>query len=195
MPFIRHLTIFIFCVHPLYFYQARQRRNNRKGKDRGKDQKSVGMLKEKHQPQSSPSNERILEDLASEHGQRDNEKSDLRGDVSDVSDPGDDGPEALQHDVEDRVSSPLSWDTYTSEIHPTAEARRGEISNGHVQKKNLSIVDDSSSTCSTDSVPSVVVNGPYKGKTLNNKNKRSSSNRCILSQVQFVLLSGKQFVS
>jgi len=152
------------------------------------------MQKEKHQPQDSPSNERILENFSSVHGQRDSEKSDLRRDVSDVSDPGD-GPEALQHAVEDRDSSPCSWDTDTSEIHPTAEAHRGEISNGHVQEKSSSIVDDSSSTCSTDSVPSIVVNGPYKGKSSNNKNKRSSSNRCILSQVQFVLLSRKQFVS
>lgn len=157
--------------------QARQRRNNRKAKDRGKDEKSVGSLKEKHQLQDCLSDARILEDFSSEIAQQIPGTSDLREGVSDVSDLGDDGAEVLRPDIEDRDSSPLSWDTDISEINPTAEACTCEISNDHVDKKSPSIVDDSSSTCSTDSVPSIVVNGPYKGKSTNNKNKRNSSNR------------------
>ncbi|ONK59643.1 uncharacterized protein A4U43_C08F8730 [Asparagus officinalis] len=158
--------------------QARQRRNNSKGKGRGKVEKAVGNEKEKHKPHDSLFGERILEDFSSEHGHRDKEKSELREEVSDVSDPGDEGVEGTQPDVEDRDTSPLNWDTNTSGINPAAEACRNEISNGHVEKKSLSFMDDSSSTCSTDSVPSVVVNGPYKGySSPNNRNKRTSSNR------------------
>lgn len=157
--------------------QARQKRNNRKGKDKGKDEKSMGALKEKHQSKDCVSDDRVLEDFSSEHSQQVDETSELREGILDISDPRDDGAGALQPDVEDRDSSPLNWDTDTSEIDPTAEASRGGVSNDLAEKQKPSIVDDSSSTCSTDSVPSVVVNGPYKGKSPNGKTKRNPSNR------------------
>ncbi|XP_010326745.1 TNF receptor-associated factor homolog 1b-like isoform X3 [Solanum lycopersicum] len=37
------------------------------------------------------------------------------------------------------------------------------------------VIDDSSSTCSTDSVPSVAMNAPYRGTSLNHKNQKSPS--------------------
>lgn len=110
------------------------------------------------------------------------EKSDVLGDVSDVSDSVDGATEVLQPDSEDRDASPVNWDTDTSEIHPPAEASSSGISglscvqNGIADKRSLSIMDDSSSTCSTDSVPSVVMNGPYKGNSFsNNQNQKSPS--------------------
>ena len=109
------------------------------------------------------------------------EKSDVLGNVSDVSDSVDGATEVLQPDSEDRDGSPVNWDTDTSEIHPPTEVGSSGISvllcvqNG-VADRSTSIMDDSSSTCSTDSVPSVVMNGHFKGNSFsNNENKKSPS--------------------
>ncbi|KAG8481050.1 hypothetical protein CXB51_025757 [Gossypium anomalum] len=89
---------------------------------------------------------------------------------ADVSDSVDAATEVLQPDSEDRDASPVNWDTDTSEIHPPQKP------NGVADKRSPSLMDDSSSTCSTDSVPSVVMNGPYKGNSFsNNHNKKSLS--------------------
>lgn len=104
------------------------------------------------------------------------EKPDGIEDVSDVSDSVDGVPEALQPDSED----PVNWDTdETSEVHPPTEASSSEISglsavqNGIGERRSTSIMDDSSSTCSTDSVPSATMNGSYKGNPSFNKNQKS----------------------
>lgn len=104
-------------------------------------------------------------------------------DVSDVSDDGDDVAETPQHDSEDRDGSPGNWDTDTSEIHPYTEASSSAgslpVHNEGVEKKSPSTMDDSSSTCSTDSVPSVVMNGPYKGNSLPSNKSQTSPSRYL----------------
>ncbi|KAL1060049.1 hypothetical protein V6Z11_1Z130300 [Gossypium hirsutum] len=142
---------------------AKQKRNNRKSKDKGREEKAfdASMMVEV----------RLVP-----------EKSYLPDDVSDVSEAVDCGIEALQPDSEDRCASPVGWDTDTSEVHPPTEASSSGISslscmqNEVADKRSPSTMDDSSSTCSTDSVPSVVTNVSYKGNLYsNNQNKKSPS--------------------
>ncbi|XWS13802.1 hypothetical protein CRYUN_Cryun36dG0069800 [Craigia yunnanensis] len=158
--------------------QAKQKRNNRKSKDKEREEKAIVTAEEKHQENHSYDEK---EASMMVEVQPVPEKSDVLGDVSDVSDSVDGATEVLQPDSEDRDSSPVNWDTDTSEIHPPTEACRSGIGglscvhNG-VADRSPSIMDDSSSTCSTDSVPSVVMNGHYKGNSFsNNQNKKSSS--------------------
>ncbi|EOY05944.1 hypothetical protein QUC31_016524 [Theobroma cacao] len=159
--------------------QAKQKRNNRKSKDKGREEKASVAAQDKHQ-EDHPGDEKEVSMMV--EVQPVPEKSDVLGDVSDVSDSVDGATEVLQPDSEDRDASPVNWDTDTSEIHPPAEASSSGISglscvqNGIADKRSLSIMDDSSSTCSTDSVPSVVMNGPYKGNSFsNNQNQKSPS--------------------
>jgi hypothetical protein len=102
------------------------------------------------------------------------EKPDTLGDVSDVSDSVDSSAEILQLDSEDRESSPVHWEMDASEVHPPSagDTSRGRgnsfsIPNGVAERKGLSTMDDSSSTCSNDSIQSGVANGSYKGNVLN----------------------------
>ncbi|KAK6929837.1 MATH/TRAF domain, partial [Dillenia turbinata] len=159
--------------------QAKQKKNNRRGKDKGRDERTEVVVQDKHQ-QESPIDEE--DDFTAEQAQNHFEKADALEDVSDVSDAVDCTAEALHPDSEDRDASPVNWDTDASEVHLPTEASSGEVSglssvqNGKGEKKSPSVLDDSSSTCSTDSVPSVVMNGPYKGNSLpNNKNQKSPS--------------------
>lgn len=89
--------------------------------------------------------------------------------------------ELPQANSENRDSSPVNWDTDTSEIHPTAVANSSGISSiSSVQieeRKSPSVIDDSSSTCSTDSLPSVIANGPSKGSSLVKQNSQKSLSR------------------
>ncbi|XVF28667.1 hypothetical protein REPUB_Repub15cG0049900 [Reevesia pubescens] len=155
--------------------QAKQKRNNRKSKDKGREEKAIVAAQRKHQ-EDHPNDEKEASMMV--EVQPVPEKADVLGDVSDVSDSVD-TTEVLQPDSEDRDASPFNWDTDTSEIHPPTEASSSGISglscvqNGVADKRGPSIMDDSSSTCSTDSVPSVV---SYKGNSFsNNQNKKSSS--------------------
>ncbi|CAL5395306.1 unnamed protein product [Camellia sinensis] len=157
--------------------QGKQKRNNRKGKDKGRDDKPGVAIQDKLQ-QESPGDER--KDFTTEEAELVLEKADILEDVSDVSDSADCLPEILQPDSEDRDTSPVNWDTDTSEVHPPTEAASSSgvsglsaVQNGAIERYCPSIVDDSSSTCSTDSVPSVVMNGPYKGNFLNQKGQKS----------------------
>ncbi|KAJ8768430.1 hypothetical protein K2173_021583 [Erythroxylum novogranatense] len=140
--------------------QAKQKRNNRKGKDKLRDAKSIITLLNKHQNDNPHDSVEELQPTL--------EKLDVQEDISDVSDSIDGVTEVLQLDSEDRDTSPVNWDTDTSEFHPPAEACSCQISvltsvsNGLSEKINPSALDDNSSTCSTDSVPSLVMNGPYK---------------------------------
>lgn len=111
------------------------------------------------------------------------EKPDVLEDVSDTSDVVDGVGEVIQPDSDERDASPVNWDTDASEVHPPTEASSSGVSglssvqNGIVEKRSPSMMDDSSSTCSTDSVPSVGVSGPYKGNSFssNHKHQRSPS--------------------
>lgn len=102
-------------------------------------------------------------------------------DGSDVSDSVDCVPEVNHPDFEDRGASPVNWDTDTSEMHPSTEETSCRGLNGlsaaqnGISGRNLSVMDDSSSTCSTDSAPSVAMNAPYRGTSSNHKNQKSPS--------------------
>lgn len=159
--------------------QAKQKRNNRKGKDKGREERLIVAVEDKLE-EENPSNE--IEDSTIEDVEPVLEKSGILEDVSDVSDSVDGVAEVLQPDSEDRDASPINWDTDTSEVHPPTEACSTGISglssvhNGISDKKSPSAMDDSSSTCSTDSVPSVVMNGPYKGNSFPNiKNQKPTT--------------------
>lgn len=121
------------------------------------------------------------------------DKHETLEEVSDVSDSVDGAAEVLQPDSEDRDASPTNWDTDTSEVNPLTEAsssRIGSLSsvpNGTAEKRSASLMDDSSSTCSTDSVPSVVMNGPYKGNTFTNYQSKKTSSRYLVDQLVSVL--------
>lgn len=101
-------------------------------------------------------------------------------DGSDVSDSVDCVPEVNHPDIEDRGASPVNWDTDTSEMHPSTETScRGSnglsaAQNG-ISGRNLYVMDDSSSTCSTDSAPSVAMNAPHRGTSSYHKNQKSPS--------------------
>lgn len=154
--------------------QGKQKRN-KKGKEKGREERPGIAVQDKHQ-QENLIDER--KDSSREEVQPVPEKPDTPEDVSDISDSVDGIAEA-QLDSEDRDASPLNWDTDTSEVQPSVEASSSGLSsgqNGISDKKSLSFMDDSSSTCSTDSVPSVVMNVPHKGNSYpNTKNQKSPS--------------------
>ncbi|XP_052207792.1 TNF receptor-associated factor homolog 1b-like [Diospyros lotus] len=160
--------------------QAKQKRNNRKGKDKGRDEKPSAALQDKLQ-QVRPADER--KDFMIEKAEPELEKHDIPEDVSDVSDSVECQPSVLQPDSEDRDPSPVNWDTDTSEAQPSTEACSSGVSglsavqNGMRERNSPSVVDDSSSTCSTDSVPSMKTSGPYKGNSLPNQKNQKSPRR------------------
>ncbi|GKV42291.1 hypothetical protein SLEP1_g49708 [Rubroshorea leprosula] len=153
--------------------QAKQKRNNRKGKEKGREETASVAINDKH------GEENLVDEKESGIDEMHHlpEKSDVMEDDSDVSDSVDGVPEVLQPDSEDRDASPVNWDTDTSEVHPPTEASSSGVSvqNGVADKRSPSVGDDSSSTCSTDSVPSVVMNGTYRGNFYNNQNQESPS--------------------
>ncbi|XP_042484059.1 TNF receptor-associated factor homolog 1b-like [Macadamia integrifolia] len=159
--------------------QAKQRRSCRKAKDRGRDEKPDVALQDKHQ-QGSNTDGRMV-DSPEKQPRPVLEKPDVLEDVSDLSDIGDSVVES-QPDLEDRDASPVNWDTDTSEVLPATEASSSGINilpvqNGRVEKKSPSVMDDSSSTCSTDSVPSVVMNGPCRDDCTPNHKSQTSPGR------------------
>ncbi|KAK9724399.1 hypothetical protein RND81_05G069700 [Saponaria officinalis] len=155
--------------------QGKQKRNNRKAKDKLKDEKPVVTVHDKQLHENLSA-----EGKDPEEPQVMTKKDDALEDVSDVSDIAECAADLVQPDSEDREGSPTNWDTDTSEIHPPAEASGSEVSsistlhNGGVDKRSSSVMDDSSSTCSTDSAPSVVMNGSYRSNSfVNYKSKKS----------------------
>ncbi|XP_073283683.1 TNF receptor-associated factor homolog 1a-like isoform X2 [Primulina huaijiensis] len=88
-------------------------------------------------------------------------------------------PELLPPDSADREESSVNWDANVSGLHPSSEGSSSENSglsraqNGR-EGCNLSMVDDSSSTCSTESVPSIVTSLPLNGNSRNNKIQKDS---------------------
>ncbi|XP_073278659.1 TNF receptor-associated factor homolog 1a isoform X1 [Primulina huaijiensis] len=156
--------------------QAKQKRNNRRVKDKGKDEKpDVNVLDKTEQDITNISRKGLL-NIESEAAL---EKVDAVEDVSDVSDSADCVPELLPPYSEDRDSSPVNCGADISEVHPptvTSISISG-LSSGQngTEATSLSMVDDSSSTCSTDSVPSVMTSFPRNGNSSNHKTKKYSS--------------------
>ncbi|KAL2325076.1 hypothetical protein Fmac_024134 [Flemingia macrophylla] len=159
--------------------QAKQKRNNRKGKDKGRDERTTVSVPDKNQDNAGDGKN----DSNMEEAQAPTEKPDAMEDVSDVSDSVDVVAETLLPDSEDRDVSPVNWDTDASEVHPPTEARKNgiggvsAIQNGMSEKRSGSVIDDSSSTCSTDSLPSVVMNDSHKGNSFSNYKVQKSPSR------------------
>ncbi|MCD9561264.1 hypothetical protein HAX54_020269 [Datura stramonium] len=156
--------------------QGKQKKNNRKTKDKGRDEKSCIIEQEKTKQAGC-----IVDgnDYETEEPEAALEKPDMLEDVSDVSDSVDCVPEVNHPDFEDRGARPVNWDTDTSEMyHPTETSCSGlnglsAAQNG--SSRSLSVMDDSSSVCSTDSAPSVAINAPYRGSSSNHKSQKSPS--------------------
>ena len=165
--------------------KGKQKRNSRKGKDKLKDENSALIAQDRqlHEELSAEMKGLVESETVAD-------KDDIMDYVSDVSESAECAVDMLQPDSEDREASPANWDTDTSEIHPTAEASGSEISsistvqNGVTDRRNSSIMDDSSSTCSTDSAPSTVVNGAYRSKSFTNYKNQKSPSR-LLSGLYF----------
>lgn len=160
--------------------QKKQKRNNRRGKEKGREERPSLVVQDKHELENLNDEKK---DIIMEEVSPMIEKLDMLEDLSDVSDSVDGVPEVLQPDSEDQDTGPVNWDTDTFEVHPLMEATSSGISsisiqqNGVSERKSPSLMDDSSSTCSTDSVPSVVMNGPYKGNSFPNYISQKSPGR------------------
>ncbi|KAG4394711.1 hypothetical protein GLYMA_20G086700v4 [Glycine max] len=159
--------------------QAKQKRNNRKGKDKGREERPIVAVYDKQQDNTADEKK----DSNMEEVQALDEKLYALEIVSDVSDSVDGVGEVLQPDSEDRDVSPVNWDTDASEVHPPTEASSNgivslsSVQNGMAEKRSSLVMDDSSSTCSTDSLPSMVMNDHYKGNSFSNYKVQKSPNR------------------
>lgn len=152
--------------------QAKQKRNNRKDKNRGREEKGSSLVQDKDQQENS-SRSRKLNEICLEECATPNlaslgtaeEDDDLSG-----LDTTDDVVGTLGPAVEDGDLDRTDWDRDGSETHQVMEASfSGDVSTQPVQscrvgRKHQVAIDDSSSTCSTDSLASVVVNASYKGR-------------------------------
>ncbi|CAH8336708.1 unnamed protein product [Eruca vesicaria subsp. sativa] len=150
--------------------QGKQKRNKNKGKDKRKEEKVSFATHEKDLEENQHDEEE------KEKAQSLVEKTDTLGDVSDISDSVDDSADILHPDLEDGDSSSV---TDALEIHPppaSGSSREDAISmstpNGIAERKNQSTMEDSSSTCSNDSIRSGFTNGS-KGNALNFRNQNS----------------------
>ncbi|XP_071690461.1 TNF receptor-associated factor homolog 1a-like [Rutidosis leptorrhynchoides] len=149
--------------------QAKQKRNNRKSKDKGRDEKHNVVIQEEKLQQSSPIEDT---DLHKESETIEDLSDDMSDSVDCVTDAN------LLPDSDDRDSSPVNWDTDTSEPHRPAKAcSSGVIITQNGGQKIPPLMDDSSSTCSTDSLPSVVMSGSYRDNLHQNHKNQSSPNR------------------
>ncbi|XP_075516412.1 LOW QUALITY PROTEIN: TNF receptor-associated factor homolog 1b-like [Primulina tabacum] len=151
--------------------QGKQKRNNRKGKDKGRDEKpDVNVLDKTDQDITNIARKGLLNNGSEVIL----EKGDAVEDVSDLSDSADGVPESLPPDSEDRDLSPVNCIVDISEVHPPRVPSSSiitglsSVQNG-TEVTSLSIVDDSSSTCSIDSVPSVMTSLPRNGRNAQRK--------------------------
>ncbi|KAL0697284.1 hypothetical protein Bca4012_053406 [Brassica carinata] len=154
--------------------QAKQKRNKNKGKDKRKEEKVTFATHGKDLEEK---------DSVTEKAQPSAEKTDTFEDVSDISDSVDGSADILHPDLEDGDSSSVHWDADASEVHPpqSEESSRGSsisisTPNGIAERKNQSTMDDSSSTCSNESIRSGVTNGSYKRNISNFRNQKSPNN-------------------
>ncbi|XP_049373162.1 TNF receptor-associated factor homolog 1a-like isoform X3 [Solanum verrucosum] len=155
--------------------QSKQKRNIRKAKDKERDEKPDVMVHDKTEVDGpiGEGNEYMAEVPGQVLG-----KSDVLEEVSDISDSID---SIIHPDSEDRNASPVNWDTDSSEVHPSVEAGCSRLiglsasQNVIAGRISPSMMDDSSSTCSTDSIVSVVINGTHRGFPLIQKNQKLPS--------------------
>ncbi|KAK4783653.1 hypothetical protein SAY86_008027 [Trapa natans] len=165
--------------------QSKQKRNNRKAKERERmdqperEDEPVRSAQNHMQKVHNPNHD-TTEDLPLEQVQLKGEKSELLKVAPDVADLVDSVGESLQFDFEERDAGPINWDTDNSEVLAPTEATSSGASSLSpldgimIDKARPSGVDDSSSTCSSDSVPSVVTIGSYKGNSFQiSKNQKS----------------------
>ncbi|PKA62802.1 MATH domain-containing protein [Apostasia shenzhenica] len=141
---------------------AKQKRNNRKNKDKQRELKSDSVLKIKQQENSC--DELVPGDLPAKQGDLLDEKLETTEDAADVSYFADDVAEPLHPDSECCDSSPALSNTNTEDTLPCIE-------------KVPAIMDDSSSTCSTDSLPSVLPKGHQRANFLSNSRSQTSANQ------------------
>ncbi|CAL5208066.1 unnamed protein product [Lathyrus oleraceus] len=160
--------------------QAKQKRNNRKGKDKlGREDRPIVAVYDKQQDNASDEKK----DSNMDEVQTLDEKLDALEVVSDMSDSVIGVDEVPQPDSEERDASPVNWDTDASEVHPSTEASSNgigglaRVQNGLTEKRSSSVMDDSSSTCSTDSLPSVVMNDPHKGNSFSSYKVQKSPSK------------------
>ncbi|CAN8311205.1 unnamed protein product [Cochlearia groenlandica] len=160
--------------------QAKQKRYKNKGKDKRKEEKVSFVTHVKDLKENQHDEEE--KDSVTGKAQSSAEKPDTVEDVSDISDSVDGSVDILLPNLEDEDSSSVNWDTDALEIHPPpsgGSSRESSISistpNGIAERKNQSIMNDSSSTCSNDSIRSGVTNGSYKGNALNFRNQKSQN--------------------
>lgn len=176
------LFLVLTYVSLFYLPQSKQKRNSRKAKDKEREDQPVMSAQGKTQQQEKPHQD-VKGDLTFEQVRPEVEKAELLEDALDVSDLFNCVGESLQPNSEERDTGPINWDTDTSEVHPCTEAsKRGDCSlssaqNGIInEKRGPFAMDDSSSTCSSDSVPSVVTSGSYNGNSFPSyKNQKSPS--------------------
>ncbi|KAL3334704.1 hypothetical protein AABB24_031099 [Solanum stoloniferum] len=155
--------------------KKKQKRNTRKAKDKERDEKPDVMVHDKTEVDGpiGEGNEYTAEVPGQVLG-----KSDVLEEVSDISDSID---SIIHPDSEDRNASPVNWDTDSSEVHPSVEAGCSRLiglsasQNVIVGRRSPSMMDDSSSTCSTDSIVSVVTNGTHRGFPLIQENQKLPS--------------------
>ncbi|KAJ8543506.1 hypothetical protein K7X08_006029 [Anisodus acutangulus] len=156
--------------------QSKQKRNIRKAKDEEREKPDI-MEQDKTEVDGpvGEGNEYMTEVPGQVLG-----KPDVLEEISDISDSID---SVFYPDSEDRDASPVNWDTDTSEVHPSVETGCSGLiglsasQNGIAGRRSPSIMDDSSSTCSTDSIASVVINGTHRGFSLCQKNQKLPSRR------------------
>ncbi|VFQ87569.1 unnamed protein product [Cuscuta campestris] len=168
--------------------QAKQKRNNRKMKNTGKvDEKSSVILHDKAaegELSETEGNEYMAEEMENvvEKPSGTHEKMLAVSDfVESVP-----GAQINHQDFAGRDVRFVGWDIDFSELHPSTELSfSGSSSFSSTQNgkggRRSPAVDDSSSTCSTDSTPSVVTNAPYsnhkdlKSPPIRGKNHRHKS--------------------
>ncbi|CAA6662837.1 unnamed protein product [Spirodela intermedia] len=155
--------------------KKKQKKGSRKGKDKGRCEKSDSTTKKLQEEKISAE---VFEELPENQASNVPEKVKTLAGAADGFAAIDDGDVRHQPDSEEREASPTTWDTDASEVHHAVEPRNTELESAQTEKKSPNSVDDSSSTCSTDSVLSIVMSGPHKGTSpLNNKISCSRSRR------------------
>lgn len=147
--------------------QGKKKLNNRKSKEKQRELKFDSIFNDKKQEEKS------VDDIASVELSVNamNERIGTPEDASDLSCNGDEVTEPVYPDLEDRDSGPLNSDTDTSELHPSLETRASQSG-----KTNIGM-DDCSSTCSSDSLPSVISNGTDGRSSVIINNIQSSPNQ------------------
>ncbi|MCO5586445.1 hypothetical protein L7F22_040385 [Adiantum nelumboides] len=138
--------------------QAKQRRNNRKEKERDGEEKQPGAGGQSRLGEGSTSSRAALS-LSKEASIRTAEVVD-EDDDSSVLDNTDGIVGTLQAAIEDGDADRIFWEREGSDLHHSMEASFSggscidSAQNGHSNRKKQSLLDDSSSTCSSDSIPS-----------------------------------------